>query len=77
MSQTVRIFIDERPVDVPFGTPIRSVLAARDTTVAAALDAGSAYLTDGVGRRISPDAPTRQGEIYRVVRSARGSSSAS
>jgi hypothetical protein len=77
MTDTVRIFIDEQPVEAPVGASIRSVLAARDPGLTAALDAGQAFVTDGVGRRISPETTASHGAIYRIVRSARRSPSGS
>lgn len=71
MTDTVRIFIDEQPVEAPDGASIRAVLAERDPGLTAALDAGAAFVTDGVGRRISPETTASRGAIYRIVRSAR------
>ena len=71
MSDSVRIFINEAPVDTPEGAELRNVIARRDPALAALLDAGAAYVTDGVGRRIPADEPAAAGAIYRIVRSAR------
>ncbi len=46
-------------------------VAAHDDDLAAALERGSAYVTDGVGRRIPPDGAVCVGDIFRVVRTAR------
>ena len=71
MTESVRIFINEEPVDAPEGARLRDVIAANDPALAGALDAGTAYVTDGVGRPVPADEPAAQGAIYRVVRSAR------
>lgn len=70
-DRTVRIFIDEESVDAPIGVPLREILAARAPGLAGALDAGTAYVTNGVGRRIDPATEPSSGDIFRVVRSAR------
>ncbi len=44
-----------------------------DPTLADTLHDGSAYVTDGVGRKIDTDAPVTVGGIYRIVISARRS----
>lgn len=67
----LRIFIDEQSVAVPNGATLREILADRDPALAAAIAAGTAYVTDGVGRRIDPDVRPTTGAIFRVVRSAR------
>lgn len=71
MSATVRIYLDEQPVDAPAGAAIRDIVAEHQPDLAGALDAGTAYVTDGVGRRIDPGSEAQPGAIFRVVRSAR------
>ncbi len=73
----VRIFVNERAVEVTPGTAVESAVALVDAELAEALRRGRAYVTDGVGRPIDPRAPASAGAIFRVVRSApRVSSSA-
>ena len=71
MSDSVRIFIDEAAVSVPAGIPVHQAIALYDPELAAAISEGKAHLTDGVGRRITADAPVSGGAIIRVIRSAR------
>lgn len=68
---TARVYVNERPVDLAAGAPASAAVAAADAELAAAVAAGRAYLTDGRGVRIAPDAPVVPGTILRVVRSAR------
>lgn len=67
----VRIFVNERPVEVEPGITLRDLLAREDPALADALDRGTAYVTDGVGRRIEPTIRPGPGAIFRVIRSAR------
>ena len=46
-------------------------MATHDDDLALAVEGGSAYVTDGVGRRIPPDGEVHVGDILRVVRTAR------
>lgn len=71
MTDNVRVFIDEEAVSVPAGIPIHQAIALFDPALAAALNDGNAYLTDGVGRRLVPDTLVSGGAIIRVIRSSR------
>jgi hypothetical protein len=70
-ASDVRIFVDEVPRQVAAGAPVSAAVAADDPELAAALAAGRAYVTDGVGRPITTDGTVFPGAIYRIVRSAR------
>jgi hypothetical protein len=70
MMQLVRIFVNERAVEVAPGTAVEAAVAVVDAGLAEALRRGRAYVTDGVGRPIDPRAPAAAGAIFRVVRSA-------
>lgn len=67
----LRVFVDQRAVNVAAGAVVRDAVALADPEVLARLDAGTAYLTDGRGIRLPGDAPLAAGAIVRVVRSAR------
>ena len=71
MSDRIRVFVNEQPIDVPDGSTVRGAVAALDAALAAALDEPGNYVTDGVGRRVEADGPLVAGSILRVVRSAR------
>ena len=68
---TIRVYVNERAVDVPAGTPAAAVVRTADAELGAALAEGRAYLTDGRGVRIAPDTAPEAGAIFRVVRSTR------
>ena len=68
---TARVYVNERPVDVAPGASAAAAVRAADPELGAAVTAGAAYLTDGRGVRIEPDAPVAAGTILRVVRSTR------
>lgn len=69
MSQELRIFVNERPMTVRVGTTTREAAVAHDPTLAQALGAGAANVTDGVGRPVDADSLVEEGAIVRVVRS--------
>lgn len=72
---TIRIFVNERPIDVAPEQSLREIVTRGDPDLAARLADGTAYLTDGVGRPIAPETRPEAGGIFRVVRSARRSTS--
>ncbi len=71
VSREVRTFINERAVAVPAGATVADAVARHDRTLTRALADGTAYVTDGVGRRVDPATRVVAGAIFRVVRSAR------
>ncbi len=71
MTETVRVYVNERAVDLPPGAVATAAIAAFDPGLAAAVAEGRAYLTDGRGIRLAADAPLAAGAILRVVRPAR------
>jgi hypothetical protein len=72
----MRIFINDRPFDASEGSDIQSAVVAADPSLAARLADGTAYVTDGRGIRMTPDAPLSAGSILRVVVRARRHDSA-
>ncbi|HEU4588552.1 MAG TPA: hypothetical protein VFS11_07890 [Gemmatimonadales bacterium] len=71
MSDPIRVYINERPVNLPRGADVQAAVAAADPALAEALVGGRAHVTDGRGIRLGPDAPLAAGAILRVVISAR------
>lgn len=67
MSDPVLLFVNDRPVRVPAGTPAGAAVGATDPALADRIAAGTAYLTDGRGIRLSPGEPVFPGAILRVV----------
>jgi hypothetical protein len=66
----MRIFINEKPLDVTPGTSVRGAVEAFDPELASDLG-GRAQATDGRGIALSPTDLVNAGSIIRVVRSAR------
>jgi hypothetical protein len=71
MSATIRVFVNERPVELPTGSDGRAAIVAATPELASALAAGTALVTDGRGIEMSPDLPLQAGAILRVVVSSR------
>src|SRR5947199_1440008 len=67
----MRVFINDKAVDVPHGARVRDAVAQADDGLARLLD-GAAYVTDAAGRAVDAgDAVGEAGSVYRVVVSAR------
>jgi hypothetical protein len=68
MSESVRVYINGRPVDVEAGSPILQAIHAYDPTEAAAVERGDRTLTDSRGLPTPSDAPVHNGAIFRIIR---------
>ncbi|MGH7606802.1 MAG: hypothetical protein ACREME_05640, partial [Gemmatimonadales bacterium] len=69
----MRVFVNEKPVEVPRGALVRDAVAAVDSGLARLLDAAppSAYVTDATGRPLDAADPVGEaGAVLRVVVSA-------
>src|SRR3989442_7901411 len=67
----MRVFVNDKAVDVPRGARVRDAVAQADDGLARLLD-NAAYVTDAAGRPIDAgDAVGEAGSVYRVVVSAR------
>ena len=67
----MRVFINDKAVDVPRGARVRDAVAQADDGLARLLD-GAAYVTDAAGRPIDAgDAVGEAGAVFRVVVSAK------
>jgi hypothetical protein len=74
MTDTIRIFVNARPVNLPAGANVAQAVRAFDATLEPSLASGAAYVTDGRGIEIDPAARLAGGAILRVVvRARRGS----
>ena len=67
----MRIFINERPHDVQEGSTALSALRAVAADLAASVESGAGYITDGRAILLGGDAPLSPGDILRVVVSSR------
>lgn len=66
----MRVFVNERPVDVPAGSTVQGAVAVADPALADRLGHG-AYATDGRGIQVDPGAILSAGAILRVITPAR------
>jgi hypothetical protein len=68
MSETVRIYINARPVDVDSAATALQAVEAWDPLQAAAIRSGERMITDSRGIPARNDAPVHNGAIFRIVR---------
>lgn len=67
-DERLRIFVNERPVDVAPGATVGQAVEALDRDLGDLLSHGNAYVTDGVGRTIDAADPVGEaGAVFRVV----------
>jgi hypothetical protein len=71
VTDTVRVFVNARPLDVPAGSDVRRAIQAADPALAARAEAGEALITDARGIDLTLDARVVAGSILRVVVRAR------
>ena len=68
---TIRLFVNEKPVDVTEPATVADAVSAFDAALGAALLAGSARATDARGIDIAPTDAVGPGSIIRVLTSSR------
>jgi hypothetical protein len=68
MAETVRIYVNARPIDVAAGVTALEAVEAWDETEAAAIRRGERMITDSRGIVTSNDTPVHNGAIFRIVR---------
>lgn len=72
MGDALRVFVNERAVDVARGASVRDAVAAFDSALADLLAGDGAYVTDAAGRTVDASDPIREaGAVFRVVAAAR------
>ena len=72
MASAVRVFVNDKPVEVERGATVWDAVHELDRGLAALIESGGAYVTDGVGRTVdAADTVSEAGQVYRVVVSAR------
>lgn len=67
----VTVFVNERAVSVPEGSPVTAAVAAFDPDLATRVAAGDGLVTDARGIELPPDTVVHAGSILRVVVRAR------
>jgi hypothetical protein len=68
MSETVRIFVNAKPLDVGSSSTALQAIEVWDATVAAAIKKGERMITDSRGIVMANDSPMHNGAILRIVR---------
>ena len=71
MTETIRVFVNTTAVDLPAGADVGQALRALDPELAASVERGSAFVTDGRGLEVDPAGSLVSGSILRVVVRAR------
>ena len=68
MSETVRIYINARPIDVAATATALEAVEAWDETQAVAVRSGERMITDSRGIVTANNTPVHNGAIFRIVR---------
>lgn len=68
MSETVRVYINTKPIDVASSVTALDAIEAWDETQAAAVRRGERLITDSRGIVTANDTPVHNGAIFRIVR---------
>ena len=71
MPETLRCFVNEKPLTLPPGAAVRDAVAAFDPALGDRFARGEAYVTDARGIRVTAEHLLTGGAILRVVVSAR------
>lgn len=74
MSETVRVYINARPVEVAATATALQAVEAWDETQAAAVRNGERMITDSRGIVTANDARVHNGAIFRIVRARQADS---
>ena len=76
MPETIRVYLNQRGVDLPAGTSVTEAIRLAEPQLSEALASGKAKVTDGRGLDISPDHVLTGGAILRIIVSSRRSGDA-
>jgi hypothetical protein len=68
MSETVRVYINARPIEVDASATALQAVEAMDPAQAEAVRNGDRMITDSRGIATSNDTPVQDGAIFRIVR---------
>ena len=75
MTDTVRVYINARPVNAPAGASALVALRLLDPALADDVASGARGLTDSRGLPVSSDVSVERGAIFRVVHRRGGADS--
>ena len=68
MTETVTVYINARPFEVPASATTLQAVESWDPVQAAAIKSGERMITDSRGLPADPHAPVHFGAIFRIVR---------
>ncbi|MGH7651837.1 MAG: hypothetical protein ACREMS_08325 [Gemmatimonadaceae bacterium] len=68
MSETIRVYVNARPVDVPVSATALDAIDLWNAAAAASVRSGERVITDSRGIVTANDAPVQNGSIFRIVR---------
>jgi hypothetical protein len=74
VSDTVRVYINARPVDVDAAATALQAVEVWDETQAAAVRSGERMITDSRGIITANNTPVHNGAIFRIVRARQADS---
>ena len=74
LPPTLRVFVNERAVEVPRGASVADAVRALDAAAADAVAAGDRSVTDGRGLPVDAQGATHAGAIYRLIPARRPAS---
>jgi hypothetical protein len=74
VSDTVRVYINARPVDVDASATALQAVEVWDETQAAAVRSGERMITDSRGIITANSTPVHNGAIFRIVRARQADS---
>jgi len=77
VSDTVRVYINARPVDVDASATALQAVEVWDETQAAAVRSGERMITDSRGIITANNTPVHNGAIFRIVRARQADSNES
>jgi hypothetical protein len=71
MPDTIRVYLNQRAVDLPAGTLVADAIRLGDPQLTESLTSGKVKVTDGRGLELPLDDPLTNGAILRIIVSSR------
>jgi hypothetical protein len=68
MSETIRVYVNSRPVDVPASATALDAIDVWDAEAGTSIRSGERVITDSRGIVTANDTPVQNGAIFRIVR---------
>ena len=71
MPDTIRVYLNQRAVDLPAGTLVAEAIRLAEPQLSQSLESGKAKVTDGRGLDLPLDQTLTNGAILRIIVSSR------